>query len=262
MALHTQVIGLGFVNNLAQYQASPAAHLYAIPQQDFHGGVKDIGTGLSAGPGGGTYSMARAGTYAGASAKKAGWIGEAHYLAESGTITTKTNEVITDTSGTKRTVCITTTAGGGDAACTGADRTFSAGAYKFSLMGYTGTDYSEPAKIGGAAWTHIGFRQELKPEGLNVSLKLKPVGGAETVIASDADIDALRGQDIEKITVICEGGSKLGDDAKLPYGHVPSPYQTERAGRNTGPVSARFKFCTSHLDSGTFYIWYPEFICI
>jgi hypothetical protein len=139
-----------------------------------------------------TYARLQAGAFYGNPATSGGFLGMAAYLAQTGSITTNTNSVLIPASPgsasvSSQDVCIAPLTAG---AC-GPASTYDAGAYKFSLFGYTtGSSFTMPADV-----THIGFRTKMALVGTAANL----------MINGDKTLSTIGSADVSYLTVSGSG---------------------------------------------------------
>jgi hypothetical protein len=137
-----------------------------------------------------TYARLQAGAFYGDPTTSGGFLGMAAYLAQTGTITTNMNSVLIPTTPgqaavTAYDVCVADLTAG---AC-GPAATYEAGAYKFSLFGYSiGSSFTMPADV-----THIGFRTKMALVGTSASLTINGDKTLQTIGSADVSYITVSG---------------------------------------------------------------------
>jgi hypothetical protein len=163
------------------------------------------------------YAYISAGAWYGDPAVSGGFLGMASYLLKKGTITTKSNTVIVPTEPGKPEmesfeVCISDL----DGEECGAERTFNAGEYKFSLYGYSvGSDYTFPPTA-----THFGIRTKLALVGAKAQLRIKSPSEDRMLT-----LDELGSADVTQIVVTeeAEDGRAVTIDFPPKYNFGTTP---------------------------------------
>jgi hypothetical protein len=192
--LEGSLVGFALIKNASTYLTDATAMTVVDPSEVANNGYRHAAEDKTCGENGDCkYALVTAGGYYGTDpVVSGGFLGMASYAMISGSVKTKYVDVLVpDSPGqddsvdkiTEKTVCITEVAS--DGACSGADRTFTAGDFKFSLFGYTtGSSFSP-----GDGTKYYGIRT-----------KMTLVGTAGTVTLNDGvALDAIGSTDVKKL---------------------------------------------------------------
>jgi hypothetical protein len=244
--LEGSLVGFALIKNASTYLTDASAMTVVNPSEVANNGYRHAAEDKTSGDA--KYALVTAGGYYGDNpSESGGFLGMASYAMISGSVKTKYVDVLVPdspgqeaTAVTEKTVCITEVA---DGACSGEERTFSAGDFKFSLFGYT---------------TGSNFNPEADTKYYGIRTKMTLVGTAGTVTLNDGvALDAIGSTDVKKLTLQETAGEQRTLEIDFPLHYNEGSTTADLVdGKIPAVATKEVKIKVSAAETGSIYIDY------